>query len=109
MTKIMPRPNPPSRSMDALDEEIRLLRDKARKLENRLDENLTYFQQHSGSMFVRSLLPRKIDGEVLTGFALVDRVMENERLQKMLIRLADILAEKAGEGLNWLINKVFKK
>src|SRR5215472_530375 len=109
MTKIMPRPNPSSRSMDALDEEIRLLRDKARKLENRLDENLTYFQQHSGSMFVRSLLPRKIDGEVLTGFALVDRVMENERFQKVLLRLADILAEKAGEGLNWLINKVFKK
>ena len=109
MTKIMPRPNPSSRSMDALDEEIRLLRDKARKLENRLDENLTYFQQHSGSMFVRSLLPRKIDGEVLTGFALLDRVMENERFQKVLLRLADILAEKAGEGLNWLINKVFKK
>jgi hypothetical protein len=95
--------------MDALDEEIRRLREKAQQLENRLDENLTYFQQHSGSMFVRSLLPRKIDGEVLTGFALVDRVMENERFQKVLMRLADILAEKTGEGLNWLINKVFKK
>ncbi|HEV9034968.1 MAG TPA: hypothetical protein VGQ51_00055 [Puia sp.] len=105
----MPKPNQSSRRLDALDEEIRGLREKARELENRIDENLTYFQQHSGSMFVRSLLPRKIEGQDLTGFRLVDRVLENERLQKVLLRLADILAEKAGEGLNWLINKVFKK
>lgn len=95
--------------MDTLDEEIRRLREKARELEGRIDENLTYFQQHSGSMFVRSLLPRKIEGEVLTGFQLLDRMMENERLQKVLLRLADILAERVGDGLNWLINKVFKK
>jgi hypothetical protein len=95
--------------MDALDEEIRRLREKARGLEDRIDENLTYFQQHSGSMFVRSLLPRKFEGQDLTGFRLLDRVMENERLQKVLLRLADILAEKLGDTLNWLINKVFKK
>jgi len=95
--------------MDALDREIQRLRSKARLLEDQIDENLTYFQQHSGSMFVRSLLPRKIEGQDLTGYQLLDRVMENERLQKMLLRLADILAEKLGDGLNWLINKVFKK
>jgi len=95
--------------MDALDREIQRLRSKARLLEDQIDENLMYFQQHSGSMFVRSLLPRKIEGQDLTGYQLLDRVMENERLQKMLLRLADILAEKLGDGLNWLINKVFKK
>jgi len=101
--------NRSSQSMDALDREIQRLRSKARLLEDQIDENLTYFQQHSGSMFVRSLLPRKIEGQDLTGYQLLDRVMENERLQKMLLRLADILAEKLGDGLNWLINKVFKK
>lgn len=105
----MPKPNPTSRRLDALDEEIRRLREKARDLEDRIDENLTYFQQHSGSMFVRSLLPRKLEGQDLTGFQLLDRVIENERLQKAMLRLADILAEKFGDGLNWLINKVFKK
>ena len=105
----MPKPTRSSRSMDALDEEIRRLREKARGLEDRIDENLTYFQQHSGSMFVRSLLPRKFEGQDLTGFRMLDRVMENERLQKVLLRLADILAEKLGDTLNWLINKVFKK
>ncbi|HVS95964.1 MAG TPA: hypothetical protein VHE54_05740 [Puia sp.] len=95
--------------MDALDREIQRLRAKARLLEEQIDQNLTYFQQHSGSMFVRSLLPRMIEGQALTGYRLLDRLMENERLQKVILRLADIFAERLGDGLNWLINKVFKK
>ena len=98
-----------SRSMAALDEEIRQLKAKARELEDQIDENFNYFQQHSGSLFVRSLLPRRLDGEELTGFRLLDKVIENERLQKVLAKLADILAEKVGDGLNWLVNRVFKK
>ena len=99
-----------SRSMDALDEEIRRLRAKVRQLEDQIDENFSYFQQHSGSMFVRSLLPRKLENEeVLTGFRLVDKILENERLQKVILRLADHLAESLGDALNWLINRVFKK
>ena len=98
-----------SRSMNALDQEIQRLRKKARGLEDQIDESLAYFQQHSGSMFVRSLLPKKVEGQDLTGFQLLDRVIENERLQKVMLRLADILAERLGDGLNWLINKVFRK
>lgn len=98
-----------ARSMDALEQDIRRLRSKARQLEDRIDENFTYLQQHSGSMFVKSLLPRKIEGEVLTGIQLLDRFLQNERLQKVLLRLADKLAVKLGDGLNWLVDRVFKK
>jgi hypothetical protein len=95
--------------MAALDGEIRRLKAKAQGLEEEIDENFAYFQQHSGSLFVRSLLPRKIEGEDLTGYRLLDKVMENERLQTVLLKLADILAEKLGDSLNWLIARVFKK
>lgn len=105
----MSRSTKASRSLDSLDGEIRRLRTKAKQLEEKIDENFNYFQQHSGSLFVRSLLPRKLEGEELTGYRLLDRVMENERLQKVLLRLADILAEKLGDGLNRLITRVFKK
>ena len=105
----MPKSTKASRSMDALDGEIRRLRVKAKQLEGQIDENFAYFQQHSGSLFVRSLLPRKLEGEELTGYRLLDRVMENEQLQKVLLRFADILAEKLGDGLNWLVTRVFKK
>src|ERR1700761_8431777 len=98
-----------SRSMELLDEEIKKQQQKARQLEERIDENFNYFQQHSGSMFVRSLLPRKIEGEELTGLRLVDSVLQNERLQGILLKLADILAEKLGDGLNWLTTRLFKK
>ncbi len=105
----MPNTTKAVRSMHALDQEIRGLRQKARELEGQIDENFNYFQEHSGSMFVRSLLPRKIEGEALTGIRLLDSFLQNERLQKILIRLADQLADKLGDGLNWLVNRVFKK
>lgn len=105
----MPKLSKADRSMNALDQEIRQLRMKAKQLEERIDENFNYFQQHSGSMFVRSLLPRKIDGEELTGLRLVDTILQNERLQNIILKLADIIAEKLGDGLNWLTTRVFKK
>ena len=105
----MPRPTKAARSLNALDQEIRDLRRKARELEGEIDENFNYFQQHSGSMFVRSLLPRKIEGEVLTGFQLLDSFLQNERLQKVLLRLADRLAERLGDGLNWLVDRILRK
>lgn len=98
-----------TRSLDTLEDDIRQLRKKARQLEEKIDDNFTYFQEHSGSMFIRSLLPRKIEGETLTGSKLLDTFLQNERLQKILIRLADRLAGKLGDGLNWLVSRVFKK
>ena len=64
--------------MAALDGEIRRLKVKSRELEDQIDENFAYFQQHSGSLFVRSLLPRKIEGEDLTGYRLLDKVRVKE-------------------------------
>jgi hypothetical protein len=98
-----------ARSMDALDKDIRRLRNKARLLEEQIDVNFTYLQQHSGSMFVRSLLPGKIEGEAMTGIQLLDTLIQNERLQAVLLRLADKLAVRLGDGLNWVIDRVFKK
>jgi hypothetical protein len=98
-----------ARSMVTLEQDIRQLRRKAKGLEVQIDENFSYLQQHSGSMFVRSLLPRKIEGETMTGIQLLDTFLQNERLQKVLLRLADKLAVKLGDGLNWLVDRVFKK
>lgn len=98
-----------SGGLQTLDAEIRTLRQKARQLETKIDDNFSYFQQHSGSLFIRSLLPRRTEGEAVTGNPLLDTFLQNERLQKILMRLADRLAEKLGDGLNWLVNRVFRK
>ncbi|HXB93082.1 MAG TPA: hypothetical protein VNU72_12360 [Puia sp.] len=98
-----------SSGLQSLDAEIRTLKQKARQLETKIDDNFNYFQQHSGSLFIRSLLPRKTEEEAITGNPLLDTFLRNERLQKILMRLADRLAEKLGDGLNWLVNRVFRK
>ena len=98
-----------ARSLDSLEKEIRVLRRRAKLLEGKIDDNFTYFQHHSGSLFIRSLLPRKIEGEELSGNPILDSFLQNERLQKILIRLADRAAEKLGDGINWLVNRVFRK
>ncbi|HEX9510655.1 MAG TPA: hypothetical protein VF939_09235 [Puia sp.] len=105
----MPVTTKAARSLDSLEDEIRRLRQKAKGLEDQIDKNFIYFQEHSGSLFIRSLLPRKIEGETVTGNKILDTFLENERLQKILIRLADRVAEKLGDGLNWLVNRVFRK
>jgi hypothetical protein len=98
-----------ARSLDSLEEDIRKLRQKARQLEEKMDDNFNYFQEHSGSMFVRSLLPRRVEGGSITGNPILDPFLQNERLQKVLAKLADYLAEKLGDGLNWVVNRVFRK
>jgi hypothetical protein len=105
----MARSTNAARSLETLDAEIRTLRKKARQLEGKIDDNFTYFQQHSGSLFIRSLLPRKVEGETVTGNPVIDSFLQNERLQKILMRLADRLAEKLGDGINWLVSRVFRK
>ena len=45
----------------------------------------------------------------MTGIQLLDTFLQNERLQKVLLRLADMMAVKLGDGLNWLVDRVFKK
>ncbi len=105
----MPRSTKASRSLDALNKDIRQLQQKARQLEDQIDENFTYFQNHSGSMFVRSLLPRQVEGETLTGIKILDVFLKNERLQRILLRLADRLADGLGDGLNWVAGRVFRK
>ena len=98
-----------ARNLDSLEKDILRLQQKAKILEKKIDDNFTYFQHHSGSMFVRSLLPRRVDGEDPTGNPILDSFLQNERLQKILVRLADLVAERIGDGLNWLINRVFGK
>ncbi|MBS1665227.1 MAG: hypothetical protein JST68_29545 [Bacteroidetes bacterium] len=98
-----------ARSMNALEQEIRQLRRKAKQLEGQIDENFTHLQHHSGSMFMRSLLPRKIEGEAMTGIQLLDTFLQNERLQRVILRLADRVAAKLGDGLNWLVDRIFKQ
>ena len=99
-----------SRTLQQLDDEIEALKEKARELEEELDDSWNYFQEHSGQLFVRSLVPRSFEGLLpRTGFKLLDMLLESERLQKLVEQLATKGAGWLGDALNWLSNRVFSE
>jgi hypothetical protein len=100
--------NKAARSLQGLDDEIKALQEKAKRLEDQLDESWGYFQEYSGQMFVRSLIPRSFEGLLpQTGIKLVDAILGSERLQKLIGKLAEKGAGWLGDVLNWLSNKIF--
>jgi hypothetical protein len=102
--------NKAARSLQQLDNEIEALKEKARRLEDEMDESWNYFQEHSGQMFVRSLVPKSFEGLLpRTGIKLVDTLLESEWLQKLVTRLAEKGAGWLGDVLNWLSNKIFSE
>jgi hypothetical protein len=102
--------NKAARSLQELEDEIKALQEKAHRLEAQLDDSWSYFQEHSGQMFVRSLVPRSFEGLLpRTGIRLIDALLESERLQKLVERLAEKGAGWLGDVLNWLSNKIFSE
>lgn len=102
------------RGLDTLDREIKVLRQKAKKLEKEIDETFTYFQEHSGTLFVNSLFPRKTEEEkhaegLSLGGNILYTLLQNERLRKNLGKLTTKLADRVGEGLNILMDRLFKE
>jgi hypothetical protein len=99
-----------ARSLQKLDREIEALKEKAKGLETRLDDSWSYFQEHSGQLFVRSIVPKSFEGLLpRTGIRLIDALLESERLQKLVERLAEKGAGRLGDVLNWLGNRIFKE
>lgn len=94
-----------SRSLDLLDKDIRRLKEKAKKLEEEIDSNFTYLQQHSAALFINSLFPRKVRSEDPTRDGLLGALFQNERLMNTLNKLANRLVDRASVFINKLIDK----
>ena len=105
----MGKQNKAASSLQQLDDEIEALKEKARRLELRLDDSWNYFSEHSGQLFVRSLVPSSFEGLLpRTGILLIDKLLESERFQRFVTKLAEKGADRLGDMLNWLSNRVFK-
>jgi len=97
-----------ARTLQELDKEIEALKEKAKRLEARMDESWDYFQEHSGQLFVRSIVPKSFEGLLpRTGIRLVDTLLESDRVQQLVERLVEKGAGWLGDLLNWLGNRVF--
>jgi hypothetical protein len=96
------------RDLPALDKEINRLQAYAKKLEMKLDDNFSYLQEHSSSLMINTLLSGVINKESVSG-SVFNFLLQNERLQKTLGSLAEVLVDKAANGVDAIINKLSPK
>jgi hypothetical protein len=104
----MAKSNSKIHDLQSLEVEIRRLRLDAKRLEHKLDDNLDYLQEHSSSLMINSLLSGLIKKESISG-AIAGFFLQNERLQKNIGRLAEILIDKAAGGMDVMIDKLSAK
>ncbi len=97
--------NKSARSLDLLDKDIRRLQAKAKQLEDEIDNNFTYLQNHSAALFINSLFPRKIRADDPAREGLLGAFFQNERLMNPLNKLATRLVGQASHFINKLIDK----
>jgi hypothetical protein len=91
--------------LESLNKEISRLRGQAKMLENKLDDNFSYLQEHSSSLMINTLLSGIISKNSVSG-SIVNLFAESERLQKTLGNLAEILVDRIANVLDFLINKI---
>jgi hypothetical protein len=94
--------------LQSLDKEISRLRAEAKLLEKKIDDSFSYLQEHSSSMMVNTLLSGIIKKETVSG-TVVNFVLQNERFQKTVGRLAEVLVDKAAGGMDIIIDKIAPK
>lgn len=91
-------------TLDALEKEIYKLKLHAKELEGQLDKNIDHLQNNYGGMIRNSIFGKKTGASALSG-----GLFFTEKVQEGINKIVDHLAEKAVEGVDAVIEKVFKK
>lgn len=91
-------------TLDSLEKEIYKLKLHARELESQLDKNIDHLQNNYGSMIRNSIFGNKTGASALSG-----GLFFTEKVQEGINKIVDHLAEKATDGIDAVIDKVFKK
>jgi hypothetical protein len=94
-------------SVESLEKEIIRLRQKAKGLETKMDDNFSYLQEHSSALMINTLLSGFIikNKESVSG-SIFNFLLQSERLQKTLSKLSDVAVDKVANVIDALINKI---
>lgn len=97
------------KNVDALEKEIYKRRLRLREIEKSLGQNVDHMRDNFGSMALQSLLgPDSSNSTGITGNLML-KAINNETLQNSLAELVDRLAEKVGEGIQKLTDRILHK
>lgn len=100
-------PNKKVHSLESLDKEINRLRQKAKNLEAKMDDNFSYLHEHSSALMINTLLSGFIikNKESVSG-SVFNFLLQSERLQQTLSKLSEIAVDKVANVIDALINKI---
>jgi hypothetical protein len=96
-------------NLDTLDKEIYRLKFYGKELESRMDDNLGYLKDNYGRMAKNSIFSKKEGVKETLVDGIAGSFIKNERLQQAIDKIVDHLVDKATEGIDVLIDKIFQK
>lgn len=96
------------RNLDQLEKEIYRLKLEARQSESRMNDHIEKLQTQFGSMLRNTVFPKK-ESHHSAASGVVNGFLEHDGLRQSVSRLLEKLADKAAEGLDGLVERVFKK
>lgn len=96
-------------NLDTLEKEIYRLKLHSKKLEDNMDDNFNHLREHYGRMARNSFFSKKDNLKDALGAGIAGTFFRNERLQQVIDKIVNHLAEKATEGIDGLIDKLFKR
>jgi hypothetical protein len=97
------------KTVDALEKEIYKRKLRLKEIEKTLGQNVDQLRDNFGSMALQTILgPGKSSSMGITG-TLMMKVMDNERLQSSLAEFVERLAEKIGDGIHKVTDKILHK
>jgi hypothetical protein len=100
--------NTPINSLEALDLEIYQLQMKAKQQEKTLDAGFDHLQENFHSMAWNSVVRYNSNKQSWIS-GVVNSLLGQERLKMALIKLAGNLAERAADGIEGLVSRLFRK
>ncbi|MBI2730366.1 MAG: hypothetical protein HYX40_06395 [Sphingobacteriales bacterium] len=101
----------PSRihNLDNLEKEIYRLKLHSKKLEDKMDDNFNYLKENYSRMARNSFFGKKEGVKDTLGAGISGAFFRNEKLQQAIDKIVTHLVEKATDGLDTLLDKLFKR
>src|SRR6185503_2802722 len=95
-------------SLDSLEREIYRLKLEAKSIEEKLDHNFEHLQENFSSITMNSFCSKKKNKENEKD-GLFGSFLKSEKLNTVADKITDHVANRAAEGIDKLIDKIFHK
>ena len=95
------------KNLDTLEKEIYRLQLEARNHKDKLEENLEYLQKHYASMAMNSFFKKNSSTKEKVKEKILNTIWENEKVRTGIDKIVDYITEKATDGVEALLNKIF--